>query len=474
MKNILLVEDDEVMAALEMEFLKNEGYHIEHRNSGEAALELIQSEHDPIDLILMDIDLGNGMDGTQTAEKILDNQEIPILFLSSHTEKEVVEKTEKITSYGYVVKQSENTVLNASIKMAFKLFEANREVKKSLEVIQESEYRFRNLINKLKVGVLLYGLDYRVYLSNQAGLELLGLTEKELIGRTAFDPYWNFIHEDGTDFPASEHPVVVAIQSKKEVLGVIMGVSRPLFNDRIWLMVDAEPQFNSEGTVVNVICSFFDITKGTFVEKILEKSLLEKNLELKELHYRFKDNLNSLNRSIEIRVQNNLNNPCLLELTKIQNQVQSLMEVYNILDGLPLSESIDLNVYLTKLIDLYSDLMNLKEKGIQIHKKMDSILLDANRTHLIGILVNEVIANIDKYAFPPEKTWDKQINILLSGEGDKIKIQISDNGIGIPENKINSADSSGLKIVNRVIRQLKGKMNIDTSSGTSFTFLLRR
>ena len=77
-----------------------------------------------IDLILMDINLGNGMDGTDAAAIILKDHDLPVVFLSSHMEPEVVAKTEKITSYGYVVKNSSITVLDASIKMAFKLFEA--------------------------------------------------------------------------------------------------------------------------------------------------------------------------------------------------------------------------------------------------------------------------------------------------------------------------------------------------------------
>src|SRR6056297_38241 len=77
-----------------------------------------------ISLILMDIDLRRGMDGTKTTQKILEHHDLPIVFLSSHTEAEVVEKTEGISSYGYIVKNSGETVLLASIKMAFRLFEA--------------------------------------------------------------------------------------------------------------------------------------------------------------------------------------------------------------------------------------------------------------------------------------------------------------------------------------------------------------
>jgi len=59
-----------------------------------------------IDLILMDIDLGDGIDSTQAAQKILEQHDLPLIFLSSNTEREVVEKTEDITSYGYIVKNT--------------------------------------------------------------------------------------------------------------------------------------------------------------------------------------------------------------------------------------------------------------------------------------------------------------------------------------------------------------------------------
>lgn len=73
------------------------------------------------------------MDGTQAAEEILKHKDIPVLFLSSHAEPEIVEKTEKITSYGYVVKDSGITVLDASIKMAFKLHEATERFRLAID-----------------------------------------------------------------------------------------------------------------------------------------------------------------------------------------------------------------------------------------------------------------------------------------------------------------------------------------------------
>lgn len=122
-KTILLVEDEAIIAMTEAMILEKYGYKTITADTGEKAIEIVNITPD-IDLVLMDINLGKGIDGTQAAEIILDRHTIPIIFLSSHTEREIVEKTEGITSYGYIVKNSGETVLIASMKMAFRLYES--------------------------------------------------------------------------------------------------------------------------------------------------------------------------------------------------------------------------------------------------------------------------------------------------------------------------------------------------------------
>ena len=136
---ILLVEDEPVTSLAESRMLRKHGYTVVAVSTGEEAVETALSKK-KIDIILMDIDLGNGIDGTQAAEKILGVKNIPIIFLSSHTEQEIVDKTEKITSYGYVVKDSGETILLASIRMAFRLHEAyllNQKKSEELEATNE-------------------------------------------------------------------------------------------------------------------------------------------------------------------------------------------------------------------------------------------------------------------------------------------------------------------------------------------------
>jgi two-component system, cell cycle sensor histidine kinase and response regulator CckA len=137
--------------------------------------------------------------------------------------------------------------------------------------LRQSQGRFRALIDNLHVGVLVQDQNARIVLSNAKALELLGLTLDQLLGRTSFDPTWNVVHEDGSDFPGPTHPVPVALATGKPVHNVTMGVYRPALRDRVWLLVNAEPELAQDGSVVQVVCTFSDITD----RKQLESSLLQ-------------------------------------------------------------------------------------------------------------------------------------------------------------------------------------------------------
>jgi DNA-binding NarL/FixJ family response regulator len=100
--------------------------------------------------------LRKGVPGTQTAQIILQNHDIPILFLSSHTDPAIVARTEKITAYGYVVKQSGITVLDASIKMAFKLHAAHQQLvaqNQEIEAVNQTLRRERDRLAAVRAGV---------------------------------------------------------------------------------------------------------------------------------------------------------------------------------------------------------------------------------------------------------------------------------------------------------------------------------
>ena len=157
-KTILLVEDEAITAMAEKMALEKYGYTVFTASSGEEAITTMEKTP-AIDLILMDINLGKGRDGTEAAAIILKNHDIPVVFLSSHMEPDVVAKTEKITSYGYVVKDSSITVLDASIKMAFKLFAAKIREKRVEDELRKRNRYIESILDNMPIGFAVNTID---------------------------------------------------------------------------------------------------------------------------------------------------------------------------------------------------------------------------------------------------------------------------------------------------------------------------
>jgi PAS domain S-box-containing protein len=179
-KTVLLVEDQAIVALNQKMILENNGYDVMLAHTGDKAVRMA-GETRPIDLILMDIDLGPGLDGTQAAKKILEQHELPIVFLSSHTEKDIVEKTEAISSYGYILKHAGEIVLLAAMRMAFRLHEEKRKV-------VESEKRYRDMFESNPNPMWVYRLGDLCFLAvNDAAVHKYGYSKNEFLSMKISD-----------------------------------------------------------------------------------------------------------------------------------------------------------------------------------------------------------------------------------------------------------------------------------------------
>lgn len=257
MRKILLVEDEAIIALHQSSVLRRFGYETMTAISGEQAVEVAAAEP-TLDLILMDIDLGPGIDGTEAARRILSQRKVPIVFLTSHSEREMVEKVKGITRYGYVIKNSGDFVLQSSIEMAFELFDAH-------EKLQDEKNRLRTLLTTIPDLVWLKDKE-GVYLTcNWMFERFFGAKEAEIVGKTDFD----FVAPDLAAF-FREHDRLA------------MEAGKPTRNEewitfaddgrRALLETIKTPLKDNQGNLIGILGIARDITDRKKAEESLERS----------------------------------------------------------------------------------------------------------------------------------------------------------------------------------------------------------
>jgi PAS domain S-box-containing protein len=185
MKSILLVEDEPLIALGEVQTLEREGYQVKVVSTGEEAVGTILKAPSAFDLVLMDVFLGKGIDGIQAAQEILEHKDIPIVFLSARGDKDVVERTERITSYGFVAKISGPMVLIASIRMAFRLHEAHC-------ALAGSEEKYSKAFHVSPDSININSLSDGKYLAVNGGFtKITGYSPEDVLDKSSIDPSLN-------------------------------------------------------------------------------------------------------------------------------------------------------------------------------------------------------------------------------------------------------------------------------------------
>ncbi len=258
-KRILLVEDEAVIALSQTELLEQHGFEVRTAGNAEDAIAAAAAD---IDLILMDINLGAGMDGSEAARRILAARDVPILFLTNHNDGENLKRAESVVSYGYIAKNSADAVLVASVNMALRLSDAKRRME-----IQERT--MRTTLYSIGDGVIAVDTDGRVTRMNGVAERLCGLTENEGRGRPLSEVF--HIENEQTGAPV-ENPVVRVIRegcivglANHTVLVARDGTRRPIADS-------GSPIFDPDGALAGVILVFRDQTEEREQTRRLEES----------------------------------------------------------------------------------------------------------------------------------------------------------------------------------------------------------
>lgn len=198
----------------------------------------------------------------------------------------------------------------------------------------------------------------------------------------------------------------------------------------------------------------WEISVHQKLEDRLKEMVEEKEWLLKEVNHRVKNNLQIITSILNLQINQLKDKKLVPVMMEFQNRFYALSSVYSSLYQSENKEEIDISAYLKDLTNnlfiSYSD----PHKNISLTCNTDRVFLEYNQAITCGLIVNELVSNAIKYAFPNNRKG--KINVTLHQTGQNISLEIEDNGVGIKPNERNGEnDTLGLQLVESLVHQLK-------------------
>lgn len=330
--------------------------------------------------------------------------------------------------------------------------------------LRESEKRYRLLADNVNDMIWTTDLQGRfTYVSPSVQL-LRGYTPEEVLGTTL----------DEAICPPSRH---VVTGEMRRLLGEIVAGGDPVSafleveqpcadGSTIWTETTARVTFDETGAPTGLIGVTRDITSRRRDREELKVSLRDKEVLLREVHHRVKNNLQVICSLLNLQAESAGDPHTRTILKESQQRIRSMALVHEKLYRSEHFSSIDFADYLGSMT---REMMRSIDPGsVRLKLDCDRIYLDIERAIPAGMIVTELLTNAFKHAFPDRPGG--AVTITVRGDGDTcVVMTVADDGVGLPPHlDIASSRSTGMVIIHGLTRQLDGELTVDGTGGTSF------
>ncbi|MBU1087301.1 MAG: PAS domain S-box protein [Candidatus Omnitrophica bacterium] len=216
-------------------------------------------------------------------------------------------------------------------------------------------------------------------------------------------------------------------------------------------------------------CNIRDITVRKEAEESIQRSLKEKEALLKELHHRVKNNLQIISGLLQLKLFNSKNKEVIDVFKQVQERIRVMALVHQKLCESKDFMSIDISEYINELVNELILAYGIDRKKIMVNVNVVKVLLKIDIAVPCGLIINELLTNSFKYAFPEDRKGEIAISLSSNRKG-MLEILVSDNGIGFSKGfNIYKVKTMGLRIVIDTIQtQLGGKISFSSAGGTWF------
>ncbi|MCK9151500.1 PAS domain S-box protein [Methanobacterium alcaliphilum] len=325
------------------------------------------------------------------------------------------------------------------------------------------EKMYSTLIKASPDGIIATDLDGNITHMSEKAISMLGWEEQSNFSKKAvfdvidLDEYDSFLKNMKI---VKEQGALHNIEHKlydKEGSAFIAEMNIVLSND-------------SKGIPKGYIATLRDITYRKKMENQIKSSLKEKEILLKELHHRVKNNMQIISSLIGLQSEQVDDRKTRAMFEDSKNRIKSMAIIHENLYTSDIEE-VNFSQYVESLVQTLEKSYNSKKRNIGVDIDVDNVVNDMDQSITCGLILNELISNCFKYAFPYQDENHKKPKIMIKAynNGKNTIINVKDNGIGVPADlDFKKTDSLGLQIVCTLVAQLGGTIDLDNSQGTNF------
>jgi PAS domain S-box-containing protein len=327
--------------------------------------------------------------------------------------------------------------------------------------LRESEEKYRSLFNLSPEYILLLDPeDGRILDMNSTLAGTLGIPSEELRGRSIYE--LEFLSDDVKTEFRSKIEVIERDGTLEPYEMVLTDPSGREYTVRIYNKL-----IHAEGRECLLIV-LNDISDLKRTQSMLEKSLAEKELLLKEIHHRVKNNLMIISSLLSLQSRQVKDRETMDLFRESENRTRSMALIHERLYRSEDLKNIDLAEYLGRLAsEIFRSYS--ADSRIRLNLEIDELKVDVETAVPLGLIVNELLTNAVKHAFPD---GEGTVTVSLSKRNGTVTLEVSDDGAGFPEDiDWESSPSLGLQLVRSLTEQIDGKVEMISDGGTTFRII---
>ena len=336
------------------------------------------------------------------------------------------------------------------------------ERKRAEKALLKERDRAQRFLNVAGVMIIVIDANGAVILMNKKGCEVLGYEEKAITGRNWHDAVIpeRIMSASRAGFRMlMEGRIRVAEYSECPVV-TRSGEERIIAWHNIVLK-------DEEGDVVGTLNSGEDITERKRAEEQIKESLREKEVLLKEIHHRVKNNMQIISSILNLQSRRIKDKEALEMFRDSQNRIRSMSLIHENLYRARDLARIDSVEYVKSLARHLFSIYRVSSAAVKLNMDIGDVFLDINTAIPCGLIINELISNSLKHAFPDGRAGEISVS-MRPVKGSEIELVVSDNGIGLPEDlDFRKAETLGLQLVSTLVEQIGGTMELEREGGTT-------